>query len=398
MGSLFLLILIFQNVILKNVPSTSVLNYWDETLTLILLIFAVLAFLFGRVRKSRIDLQILICVVLIVIIGFFGSFLFQLSAGGFVAFKDMVGFVKFPLTFICVRAIGLDEYIAKSIDGRNFVIFKIMILIMFIFAIISLFTDVGMSQNELRMGIRPFQFLFSHPTYLVLASVMLLTLIDAEMQSNQVLKYEGMLLVIIVLSMRTKGFAIAAVYLIFKYGWQYLRKMSWILWILAIVAVYFVSITKINTYASYSGSPRESLYASAVELAKMYFPIGSGFGTFGSMLSGITGSKVYGFLTISGAWVNGQLTTVLGDAGYAYYLGEFGVLGAFLFLLMLYFIFKYAIEKENRLPGMIMLLYVLLALTAESTLLNAGVEVGVLVTVILKMEDFKALDEKDTVS
>jgi len=372
-------------MILKNFPSDSILNYWDESLTLLLIIIAVLMLLAGKAVLKKADLLVIMTMVAIVVVGLISNLMFRLQPSGMTIIRDIVGFVKFPACFSAMRIIGLDDFFAKHMKLQSIQILRIIVIVEFLLSIISLFKNIGMSQSEIRYGIRPFEFLFSHPTYLVLANVFILVILDSTLFSKGILKYEFMLLIVITLSMRTKGIAIVLVYMVFKYAAKYLKRAKWLVWPGAFLAIYVAGISKVKLYLTYSGSPRQSLYEGAFKLMKEYFPIGSGFGTFGSMLSG-SNSSVYNFIGISGAWINGELTTVLGDAGYAYFIGQFGFLGCLLYIAMFYVMYKVATEQKKKLPGIILLLYVIIALTTEATTSNAGTQIGIILSIIIRME------------
>lgn len=136
-------------------------------------------------------------------------------------------------------------------------------------------------------------------------------------------------------------FIVAAAYL------QYLRSpksaalaFTPILAITGAVLYYYLDIwSKIALI-----SPDESsLYIRAVmlfrgiELAKEFFPFGTGGGTFGSSLS--SGSDVYSYLGIDNLRSVREMTGVF-DCSIGSILGEYGVLGFVITIILLFFLFK----------------------------------------------------------
>lgn len=396
MNFLFIFFLVFQNILLRFFDSTSLVNYWDEVLVLVLVLIATIGFLGGKARLTKNDLYIVIALILSIVSGCIGNYISGMQTSGTVVFRDIIGFIKFPAAFVCIRITNLDNFIAYHIRNKSVLILKFITFIMFICSIVSLFANIGMSQNDIRNGLLPFQFLYSHPTYLVLSCVMILAILDANAYSSKMIAYEFMLLIIILLSLRTKGFAVVSAYLVIKYGKRYIHRYRWILWVVAAGVVIYTGIGKIKLYFTYSGSPRQSLYEGAFYLLRQYFPFGSGFGTFGSMLSAISGSAVYNILTISGGWTNGQVNPVIGDAGYSYYIGQFGMIGTILFTIMLFLIMKISTEDNDKTSGLLLMMYLLIALTTEATTLNAGTEFGVVLAVVISMSKINRLDEKKT--
>ena len=130
-------------------------------------------------------------------------------------------------------------------------------------------------------------------------------------------------------------------------------------------------------------SGRMSFWTESFNLAEKCFPLGSGFGTFASHVSGKYGSKLYSFIHIKEIFdAKGNPTAVLGDTGYPYYIAQFGVIGIMLLALSLKNLMKIINNKMNG-SALLLLIYLGIALTGESTLLNAGVEIAVTLAVII---------------
>lgn len=372
--NLFLIFVLFNNVIFNLLPLPEIFNYWDEIIEIIIICMGLLLLK----NKSQREYYVLFLILFFIAsLGIFGNLYFNYVPLNNYVVKDIIAFFKFPITLLILKSYNFDEICEKYIS-RTFIIFvKFMILTMFFSGIFSLFLDLGMSQNEIRNGIRPFQFFFSHPTYLVLNSLFLLLLFDSDFMSckNNFL-YRFMLIVILILTMRTKGIVIAALYMFMKYFGATLKKVKIFYWIGSFFVIYFSSIKKIALYASYSSSPREALYRGGILLANKSFPIGSGFATFASHISAKSNSKVYEFIKIPYYWVeNGNQYAVLGDAGLAYYIGQFGYVGFILFMYFLVRLYKLTTcNLKNKFPVQILWLYVIVALTSESILINNGIE------------------------
>lgn len=380
-----ILFLFFQNIIMTCFPVPVILGYWDEAITLILILLWI-----GYVAKNswRICMdytlwKAFVCLTGIFIIGLSGNIFYGYAASIDAIFRDIVGFIKYPISLIVIRAIRADKKIARATIRYAVPVFKVSVIVMFLFGIVSLFKDIGMSQiGELRYGIVPYQFLFSHPTYLVLCNIMILAVLCAADNNHSMFKYELMILGNTILAMRTKGIAIACVYIFIRYSGNWLRRYKIIYWGGAAALVFAVSYSKLLQYSSFSNSPRESIYRGALQLMQLCFPFGSGFATYASHLSGKAISEVYNFITLAGVWHSGTTGAAIGDTGYPYYMGQFGIIGSILFALMMYYIYRgVSIERRN-IPVLTIYLYIIIALTSESILLNNGLELGVLLAVL----------------
>lgn len=383
---LLLIFILFSNIFLNFNGLPSFINYWDEVLELLTIGIGVLIFLKKKIPIKKNYFIIYISTITIVILGIAGNMAFNYVSGFSYIFKDIIGFLKFPLTFIILKNINYDDKLANYITDGFIKFVKFLIVIIFMCGIVSVFVDLGMSQNEIRAGIKPYMFLFTHPTYLVLSSIFMLVLIDSysfKNKTNTVI-YSLMLIIIILLTLRTKGVVIAVLYLFIRYFGKIFRKLKIFYYLFGGILALTVASEKLLLYASYNSSPREALYKGSLTLIKKCFPFGSGFSSFASHISGVSNSLVYEFITIPYYWVeNGNEMSVLGDAGFAYYIGQFGIFGFLIFVYLFYNIYKISLDKlENTLPVKIMWLYILVALTTESILINSGIELALMLLLI----------------
>ena len=379
--NMFLLLLIFSNLILSNLNFPSFIGYWDEILELIIIILGLVYIIFqNKTSFQKKNFLIVLSIVAVVIIGILGNLCFGYVNSANAIIRDIIAFIKFPLVLLIIIQLNYDSMFNYSLTNWFYSLIKIIVIIMFIFGIISIFKDIGLSQNEIRYGIKPYQFLFSHPTYLVLTSLFLLLLIDSigYQKNKKNFIYQLMLLIIIILSMRTKGIIIAALFVFIKYAGKWLQRFKVLYWGGALGLAFFTAYDKLALYSSYSTSPRETLYRGSFLLLKKCFPLGSGFATFASHISGKFNSAVYDFIKIPYYWTGlGNEMNVLGDAGFAYYIGQFGLIGFVIFIYILYKLYKLTlVGVKNKLPIIIMWIYIIVALTSESILSNNGIEIA----------------------
>lgn len=384
---LFLLYIIFNNAIMRFIPLPGWINYWDEAVFLILFLYVLVLLCCknGRTKINNTDMKMLLSVLFIIFTGIMGNIMFGYMPSVNAVLRDIVNFSKFPLTFIFIRLLHFDYNFAKQTDKAFILFIKAFTVIMFICGIASLFVNIGMSQDSIRHGIWPYQFIFMHPTYLVLANTYILALLVADEEKNSNIMYIFMSFAVIILSMRTKGLALVAVLLFMKYGPCWLKQFKVLYWTIAIVVVLVAGYQKLELYIFYyTTSPREALYRGSLLLLVKCFPFGSGFGTFASHLSGRSGSKVYDDIYIPQLYENGELTNVLGDAGFPYYIGQFGIFGFAAFAMFLYLFYKALVYGRKRLDmaSLVIFLYIGIALTTESVLVNNGTELAVIAALV----------------
>lgn len=380
---------IFTNEILKNIP---LINYWDELAFVLLVILYMFKIAKqysenGKMKIMKYHFNILLSIFLVIIIGLAGNFIWGYAYSTNAIVRDILAFVKFPVTYVLFRELTLDKRFAKEFGKYCIPFIKVVTIMMLVCGIISLFVDIGMSQDEIRHGLKPFQFLFSHPTYLVQNNIFIMSLLLLdEKNKNQIgsnTLYIIMLSIIIIISFRTKGIVVVAGFIYLRYGSRWLKKVKVLYWMIAIGVVVYAAMDKLQEYISFSNSPREALYMGAIELLKRCFPIGSGFATYGSHISGEFYSKVYDFISIPVDWGNG-IISALGDAGYVYYIGQFGILGTIILIISAFNIYKsFQIKLTQNWALLLLVLNIAITLTTEALLCNNGLEYGIILAIVV---------------
>lgn len=382
-SNMFIIFLLIQNIIFTVFNLPEVFSYWDETFFLILVSYYFIIKFNGKIEIEK--LKLLSAILLSVLIGLLGNLVFQFSINYNPIIRDIINYLKFPLTVYVLLDTNILAVMSKKID-KIMPIIKLLIIVITLTGIISLFVDLGMSQEEIRGGIHPFYFLFLHPTYLVTFLSICLCLINT-IPTKKIYLYEFLLIFDIILAMRTKGFALVAVYVFVKYFSKYIRKISIIYWISLVSLITYTAWYKLVLYSTFSSSPRETLYKGAFELMKICFPIGSGFGTYASYISGKYFSSVYNKIIISGLYnPDGSISAAIGDAGFPYYLGQFGIIGTICFIYIVYKMYKIyikPIQSKNRFPITIYTFLIIISLTSEAILVNNGFEIGFIFALII---------------
>lgn len=378
--SFFTIFIFSHNIIFKYFDFPFLKNNWDEIIEVFLFLFTVIYLSFNKKQSIKKDAFTNISLLLlIIIIGIIGNFTFGYVSEKYYIIKDIISFLKFPIVFFVFFNLlknTCNDNTQYSLLNR-FV--NIFIIIIFSLGLISLFKDIGLSQNSIRNGIRPYQFLYTHPTYLVLNSLLMLVIhLSTNKRNNKIDIYDIFIGIIIILSMRTKGIATISVYFFIKYFSNSLKKFKFIYIISIIAILFFISNQKVSEYASYSTSAREVFYKETITITSKCFPLGSGFGSYASHISRQANSKVYNFIHIPLYYVNGKLEySVYGDTGYPYYIGQFGIIGFILIVILFYRIYRKSIVFSfNKYSIYLIWLYIIIALTSESILVNNGIELA----------------------
>lgn len=376
--------LLLQNPLSQFVPSSEL---HDELLFFVICSAALFKLSTDKISIRNKDFIVVICVVIIILLGIFGNAASQYQSNIIAVEKDIMAFAKFPLVFIAAN------YIFKKTKTHDAIVIcntlcKIFVSICFVFAVFNIIHPSEAFSHDFRHGFWSFKFIYTHPTFLVYALVMCFVILSA--MSIKIDIYKIMCLILLALTMRDKAF-----------GFIGLVLFSWLIGIknkkhvlpflfLAGIVVLCIAGPKIGEYLSYSNSPRQSMYSASFDIAKTFFPIGSGFATIASSLSGEYYSNAYYVYHMSNmSGLTSQSYTAAGDAGFAYYLGEFGFIGFILFFIILISYFRISIRQiplrsPVRFSFFLLFGYTLIALTVETVLTNAtGVSIAILTILLI---------------
>ena len=401
MWGVFLLFLLFQGIIEHQFPMIPLYSYWDEFLTLLCLALWIFRFLIRERGIKTESLRLAFPWLLVVPIGVLGNAAFHYAMNTQAIIRDAVGFLKFPLALFTFREMRWDVRIVRAFRRHGARILKIAVSIMFVSAIISLFHDIGMSNDDILHGVYSCQFLFNHPTVVVYASAASLCLLYADEPRKRNFVFQMMLVIVIILAMRTKGFAFLGVYFLIRHSSAFPKQLKPLYIPCAVLLVFAISFPKLSLYMSYSigqqsGSPRETLWRGSFQLMRDCFPIGSGFASFASHISGKYRSRVYDFINMWQLWLeDGSPSPDLGDTGYPYYIAQFGFLGMLALFIGTLRILKLWGRRPRSSPRRrgkaeyLLILYIAISLTSESLLLNHGFELAVILAVIIRCDEMR---------
>lgn len=381
--------MLFNNCLSNILP---IFNYSDEIITIILVLLTI----YTTVKKKNNILKLfpkksnefksIIFFLLFIIIGIISTIFLRYEIQIIAIIKDIFSFSKFFICYYCSLIVFDNEINSTYIIKFS----KIIIFILFFLSIISQFVDLGMT-HDVRMGIKSFKFLFVHPTFLVFTMVMLFCLVHLYKYS---LKYEVMIFFIIFMTQRTKGFLFIVGVLALMFVLNYFKKIKIKHIIVLGALVLLLSSNKILTYISAAQfSARPLLYITAFQIMSNYFPLGTGFASFGTYTSAEYYSPLYYRYNLF--YIEGLKPTSFGYIGDTFWpglIGQFGMFGCISYITSLFYIFRSSIgsiaNNSRKYESIIYTwLYIILALFVETTLTNeSGVFVAIFLVLIKKFK------------
>ena len=313
------------------------------------------------------------------------------------------------LKFFC--AIGTGSYLFASLDwetAKKTARQNAQLIILILFALFLIDRVFHIWPGQVRYGITSSRLFYVHPSYLAGALAFLLVLLTVFYDKNS-LPYIAMALTIMVFTLRAKAFASAAVFVgIFAF----LLIFQWRLRFWHVIAVGLGSVIAAWNMIRYyfielaGRSARSVMLQTAFQIMKDYFPTGTGFGTFGSEQAARHYSPVYLLYNFNDVWelrdvgnVENTLRLIAkypylteqyqihseevlqwsqfhGDQFWPTIMGQSGVIGTVMFLIILAVLFKFclAVEKYDRcaFAGVLFAFcYLLISSSAESAFHNA---------------------------
>lgn len=368
-------LLIFQLYLEKYL---NFLGYLDEVIALVAVPLFILEMkkTHMKIRKRR--YSFLGLMIFFVGVGLLGNFLFSYQPMINVALPGAYVNVKFWLCLyvgrILFRNLNLEKYSFKIYRHVSFVVvlFTMLIVLDNVFHIY---------QAEIRYGLRATQIFYGIPTAFAAYSVFLLIILLAiRPYVAGSTKVAIWVLVLICSTLRSKAFAAVFVFcLIYYFAYIRKKKIRFRTILMFIPMVLFLVWDQIEYYFFSSiqyDSARYQLLMTSFKIATRFFPIGTGFGTFGSNLSATYYSPLYSIYGIQN--VNGLkkgAAYFASDSFWPMILGETGITGLVVFSIIIFRLFKciQSMRKVNiayYVSSLCTMVYLLISSMAESAFVN----------------------------
>lgn len=319
----------------------------DELLAIFCGIYIIYSLCQEKVSKN--ERYLLAMIMVIVFIGLLSNVVNKIISNYFAILIDVLEFCKVFLVFIAFRIYFRNKdfrEICKKIQD----IAKTVIIISFICAVISQFTDIGMTMRHAdgniykELGvINPFGFYSQNgiQTYYLISGC-LLFILSADNTRNEKRLYTALYLTTNVLIGVTLVQVANVFFLSFMFYYRKNEQVKlWkILFLLLIVVA--IAFPDIEEYILNQAAPRSVLLLYGIKTANMYFPIGSGFASYGGEMAARYYSPLYwnyGFNNRYGLSHDGY-GGILNDNYVAMIVAQFGYFSLILFAVIYYRLFR----------------------------------------------------------
>lgn len=357
MRSLLLFIIVFSFLISPilafcGIGEISALSFLDE----ILAVMASAYIFFNFKNLTKIERRIVVLSFFLLLIGFLGTLKYHYQSDLFYCALDAFACIKCFVVYVWAK-----HYIGAMNFKRKVKFIKILyrwvavfIVAAFFCGVISSFSDVGMSEGY-RFGLRGFSFIYntaaelSNNFYLFLFFLVLGALVSSKKTKAQIV----VLFALIIWCMTLKSRALLFVALfVFMYYYIVMKKRQLKLNVVSIVIAVFMALfitgSRLEETYNNDAQPRTLLMLYGVKTMQDHFPLGAGFGSYGTDVACKRYSPLYykyGFQYAYG--LNPEDTRFAHDCYWPAIMGEFGIGGVILVLLILFNMYKDIIRTYN---------------------------------------------------
>lgn len=363
--SFILLILILQDTFMIISP---LFGYLDE----LFIVFILTLYLYKLLKNKKIpkiDLKILVLSLIVVTIGIISNYVFNYVTNFVYILVDIITIFKFVIIFLFFKSNFLFNI--KNIKVLESVLFPYS-LVMFVLAMQNLFT-LNMTY-EVRYGLPAFKYIFEAPGMVInqmICIIMVIRLASSNQNKRNYYRHAAVLLCLttIVLTLRTRAFVFIFLYFLFYLISSKINTKNGKFYLLtSLVLTIPLALSQFSNYY-YNDTPRSRFLKNSFYLIKKHFPLGSGFGSYGSAVAADNYSKLYyelGFNSYYGMGPNDNL--FLHDNYWPMIFSQLGIIGTLFFLRLLYLIFSWVIinilhKKDNQVKAVLLSVVVSTVLT-----------------------------------
>ena len=374
MGFLLLLFLNPIGAIESNKIVKLIAKHYDEVFTLVLTFYDFLHY--KTILKMKRNL--FLCQFGVNIIGLVSSLFFHYQGISGTLIDAFLLINRFIIAYYAAYTFcRIHKY---NISCRVLVVAKFTTMVLFILSLHDIFLTPFFPKSDYRLFMHGLQLMFSHATYMAAVGATLLIYFGyMNNKRNRLLAYMVVASLLVCFTMRTKAIGFCLVYWMFYFQTFVMRKRNYYITILlSLVAVIFVARDSFMEHflTSTRYMPRAIMLKDSIKLLISHFPLGTGFGSYGSAIAASNYSPLYvrmGYVDNYG--MSPDSTSFLTDAFWPTIFAQFGFFGTVLFFTIIVLLVRTSLKmvKIDRIRGFSMLMimaYYLITSIAESSFFN----------------------------
>lgn len=368
-------LLIFQNILQKYIP---IMQYFDEILALCVIpVFGIkMLDKKNKLELDNKDFLIIILILFLFVTGISSNIIYNIQPTS-VALADALLIFKFFFTyFLAKTCLNVDfiENFKKKLRTH-------VKIILYVFFVLTVFNYVfRIWPGEYRFGIMTNKLFYGHSTSLVAVCIFLLSLIillTNNLKKEKISVFAVSLVLLSTLRFKAIGalLIISGVMILVNHSNKKISISKFGL--LVLIGLIFVWNQIEYYYIELDGSARNQLTQKSLQIAKDYFPLGAGFGTYGSYMSGISYSPLYYIYKLNNIYgLQRENANFISDTFWPMIIGQFGILGLVIYSLILIILFKniqddFNVEnKQLYLSKICCFIYLLISSTSETAFVH----------------------------
>ena len=309
--TILFLFLVFQQAILIYLPQVGLLSYVDEALTCVFLVVIVVRLLRHPVRLMKTELLLVSMILLFLAFGIVSTIANPIQEPALSAADAMVC-CKFVVFYLAGRVL-LDSDDTRMLVHAASVCARAAAITLTLLALHEILFTKWFHSFDVRFGFDTLQLFFPHPTYLAfaaftLAAVLMLRMSIPELQCRRDMVYILLLFFVTFMTGRSKAMATLACSVLILVFYVVLKNRSRLFIALSggilAFAVGWNSLFDYYLMNDQSGSYRirMMMHEDGAMLARNFFPLATGFGTFGSAVAAGSYSQIYYDLGYDQIW------------------------------------------------------------------------------------------------
>lgn len=378
----FFLLLLLQQVLLRY--STGIVNriisYTDEIVALVLLLEMILNYRVVQAKLSKIEAKMLLVYIAFAALGLISSAINPVQSA-FLIFADMLVCMKVAIFYFYTRTVLNVRVDSTVLIGKLSRMVKPLVLLFGLLAIHDIAFTPFFKKADYRYFMYALQLCFGHPTLLAAFSITCAVIIMAGLSIENKKNDKCVILVALTLAILTlRGKAIAAtIAIVVMYVTLFvIKKHAKVIGTLGgVVAALMVGWDQFAFYFGAAAQARDDfirakLLRDSISLANHFFPLGTGYGSFGSNIAAEHYSSLYVALGYSGlAGGSRGENFALSDSFWPIIIAQFGWIGLLLFVYFLIGLVRkvfelYGINRYLFWAGISAIVYEIIASIAES--------------------------------
>ncbi len=304
-------------------------SYFDEVLGIVSIL--VVAYKWNKLYYH--DFRALFLLFITMGLGLFSNLYYNLHWSWFSVAVDILTQLKLIFCFMAVRYF-LSEREKQIVIDYISPFARIYFIFAFVLAIYTQIFDTGMNE-EIRYGLKTFRFIFqfSHQyttiSFFLIGSIISATNINSKKKNFYI--FIGT--VSILFALKSPALIYTITYIFLFYYFKKYERLNYKIIVPLILALLAASTYQIQTYLLNEEAARRIFFEYAFKTANHYFPLGSGFATYGSAEAAKHYSILYVKYKFYTHWgmAEGNNGQFLYDTYWPMVIGQFGWIGTVLF-------------------------------------------------------------------